>query len=311
MKYILSLILLLQVHFLTAQLKHLEEFYPQNVLYKKLKVRMVLDSTDRTKPGEATTQVYDTLGRQLGVFYLGKHRQFVPWEYRSSGDTLWRLKYVNDTSIKKLYSYEQFIYSKTKKILRYTICTNSYTFDGKFYAGINTFRYDNNDQLTSQIEHNSYNYSEPIAENMTIDENKLNFDDVINYYYKTSGKNYLIIAKHILGKPDMRVTDTFYYNDNKLVRTASFAGFGYSGELGRNNLNNISEYQYTKNSVTQLVYETWCLAVDKTIGCLSPQQSETDNYVKVYQPNGLPLEHYSLHTDGSKYYLSKYYYTYY
>src|SRR5688572_24538026 len=134
MKYcFIFFILLLSVR-TVAQPGHLSVFYPENDLYKKLKVKAVIDSF-MIVPANSRIIEYDTSGRELNSYYsscisCAGYRSFV---FTRQGDTLYRTKPSGDTSTGKIFSFERFIYSRTGKIMSYALSHKSYTLEKEIY----------------------------------------------------------------------------------------------------------------------------------------------------------------------------------
>lgn len=311
MKYILFILMALRISILCAQTEELKKFYPENSLYRQLKVKTVTDSF-MIVPGNSRITEYDSLGRELQSYYAGCLKCSSPYTYLTRGDTLFRLQYYRDSVKTWLHSYEAFVYSRSKKIIRYSYCRQPFHYDKGFYAQVNRFFYDESDSLTCLLAYSSHDYQQPVSAAMTIAETDLTLTDVIYYTYQKQPNTRLVIGKHAIGNPDWRATDSFTYNrHNQLIRVGSFAKRGFVGELGYANLNRVTEYDYQPGVVTEWNYHTSCLIKLPNGDCADPYQSDMDKGEIILKPNGLPEIKYSFYQPGEKLIVSKYYYSYY
>lgn len=306
MKYIVFLVLISTSLSSIAQLQHLEEFYPENALYKKLHVKQVIDSSSST----ISSFSFDTLGRIVGMYSYYNTDWDNPYIYQKIKDTLYRLKYREKG--KDIYSFEKFVYSKSHKIISYLECREDYSGDNKRQIQMNDFFYDANDNLYCQIKYSKYDCPDLVAERMTIDKANLDFYDVIYYEYKKRNHTSIIIARHTLGKPDWRRTDTLFYNSKgQLYKKSSFAKQMYYGELLMSNSNRIEELSYNGNNVVYTEYILHCLALQKDGKCFDMHRSEVGTMLNINDSYGLVKERYSISQDNKKSFFSKYSYIYY
>jgi hypothetical protein len=295
-----------------AQTGHLKEFYPENKLYRKLKVQDVIDSF-MIVPANSRIIRYDTSGRKLNSYYYACPGCAAPVQWVSNGDTLTCLQYYGDSMNRKLFSREQFIYNKKGEILHYSICHDPFSSGDGVYARVNNFFY-NSTGLFCKMEYTNNNYLIAVDQKMVIAENDVKLNSAIYYTYRKTNNGITIIGKESVGKTDWRFIDTFLYDhNNRLIRTSSFSKQGVVGELVLNNLNMITEYKFRDNSVFTTEYYTHCLAVSPTFGCLTELVSpDIDKRELVFDKKGLLLREYGYYShNGEKYIISKYDYTFY
>jgi len=309
MKYFIVFFLLFFSLKTVAQIEHLKEFYPENKLFKKLKVKAVVDSF-MIAPENSRITEYDTLGRELGSHYL--KAGYNPYLYTRNGDTLTRYKYYGEPGHAPLFSFEQFIYNTKGEILKHALAYRSYTGGKEIYAKLDVFFY-NSTGLFCKMEYANHDYPKAIEERMIISEHELKIASAIYYSYKKTSSGMTVIAKESMGSSDWRITDTVVYDKmNRLVKKNSFSRRGTSGEMVHDNLNMIEEYHFKEFRITSRRLYTYCLAVTSDGFCLSPQRVETDTREIWLTKQGLPEIEYSYYPhDGQKHLLNKYYYLFY
>jgi hypothetical protein len=294
-----------------AQTEHLSEFYPENKLYRKLKVKAVIDSF-MIVPANSRIIRYDTSGLKLSSYYYSCPDCAAPVQWISNNDTLTCLQYYRDSTKGKLFSREQFIYNMKGEILSYSVCHDPYTSGSGVYAEAVNFFY-NSIGLFCKMEYSNHNYHKPIKPDMVIAENDLNLTSAVYYTYRKTNNGITIIAKETIGKTDWLVIDTFLFDlNNRLIRSSSFSKRGFVGEIALNNLNRITENKFRDNSVFTKEYYTHCLAESPKMGCLTELLSDIEKREMVFDKKGLLLAEYGYYPDsGEKYIISKYYYTFY
>jgi hypothetical protein len=286
-------------------------YYPVNKIIKNNRIHSVTDSSEFILPGKFRTRVYDTLGRIIGEISRPNTALDNPYIYRQSGDTTYRLKYNADKAV--LHSYQRFVLNKKGQIISYLDCGNYYLKDDSYYAGYEAFYYDDNGQLITKLSYTREDCPGKMDDKIIISSTALVLNDVINYTYKTlPNGNKLVIGKHAIGKPDWRATDsTMYDKQNRIIRFNSFSKVSALGERIGNNVNNITEYQYTNTSVKIINFTTYCYMLDKNIGCLSAVETDKDTSLIIYNFNKTLNTIYGFNLSGQRYLRDQYVYTYY
>jgi len=292
-----------------AQTEHLKEFYPENKLFKKLKVKAVIDSFMIVPENSRITE-YDTLGRELGSHYL--KAGYNPYLYTRSGNTLTRYRYYGEPTHGPVFLFEQFIYNSKGEVLKHALAYKSYTGGEEVYAKLDVFFY-NSSGLFCKIEYTNHNYPKAVEREMVISENDLKISSAIYYSYRKTSNGVTVTAKETMGNKDWRTIDTIVYDKmNRLIRRSSFSRKGVVGELGYENLNVVTENYFYVNRLSTQDFYTYCLAVTSDGYCLSPQRVETNTSEIWLNKQGLPEMEYSYYPhNGQKYLLSKYYYLFY
>ena len=308
MKYAVVFFLLFLFLKSIAQTEHLKEFYPENKLYKKLKVKAVIDSF-MIDPANSRITEYDTSGRELCSYYLGSGCS--PYIYLKSGDTLTKLKYYGELTQANIFSFEQFIYNSKGEILKHSLSNKSYTGEKAIYAKLDVFFY-NSTGLFCKMEYTNHDYPKTVEANMVIAENDLKISSAIYYTYKKTNNGITIVARETIGSIDWRSTDTIVYDKmNHLVKRNSFSRRGTPGEVVHDNLNMIEEYHFKDFRIGTRQFYTYCLAIASDGYCLSPQQSEINAGEIWLNKQGLKEAEYSYYANGAKHLVSKYYYLFY
>jgi hypothetical protein len=311
MKYIVVFFLLFLSFQTVAQTEHLKEFYPENKLYRKLKVKAVIDSF-MIDPANARIIRYDTSGRKLNSYYYGCPGCASPVHWISNGDTLTCLQFYRDSTHRKLFSREQFIYNKKGEILQHSICYNPFTPGDGVYARINNFFY-NSTGLFCKMEYTNHNYPKTVEANMIIAENDLNISSAIYYTYKKTNSGVTIVGRETMGSKDWRTIDTIVYDKaNCITRKSSFSKKGTDGERSLTNFHPVKVYSWKGMILTILEFYAYCFAESPQYGCLTTITSDTDKREFIYDKNGLLQAEYSYYPhNGQKYLVSKYYYLFY
>ncbi len=178
MKLIFTLIATFVFKVSYSQTELLKDFYPENKLYKTLKVKKVVDSFYVNYPS-IRTKFFDTSGRLIGEYNYFLDSIENPFIYVEIKDTLYRLKYKYPH--KDLYSFERFVFNSNKKIVEYTECRNSYNGDNTILVNLHLFTYDKANRLLQQIIYRSWNYLEKVRERMNIGIKNLEFIDKYSF----------------------------------------------------------------------------------------------------------------------------------
>ena len=264
-----------------SQTSEWEIYYPQNALYKKLKVKSVLD-TVASPAFHHYKKEYDTLGRQISWRYV-EDTVITRFRYVQSGDTLIKYHYYTKGEIEHpIYQFELFVYDEKGKILTYQSCRRSYGNDNNTSeCNMDKFFYDENNRLTSKLIYTNSRYKQPFSVNLKLADSLLNFVNVYSYQYDKKGN--LILMKQMIGKPEYRSIDSFYYdNIGRLIKNVSKQKQGYLGEFAVGNLCWTRTFKYEKNKqieTTLTTYSDWEIEKIKTIN------EEVNEYV--FYPNGL------------------------
>lgn len=288
-----------------------DKYYIENKLIKKNRIHYIIDSSEFIYPGKFKIILYDTAGRLIGETYHQVDSFHTPYEYVKSGDTTFRLKYIQGT--KKLGCYERFVHNNNGKIQSYLNCCNYYPAGDSYYVEFKAFYYDELNRLIAELSYINSEYPGKVADRAPINPASLRLNDVVYYSYKTMKNGYrLKIAKQALGDPNWRNTDTTIYDrQNRVLRFNSFARRGTTGEMVFNNLNKITEFVYKDSDLTITEYHTTCIALLYDKECLGQEQSDKNITTFLYNKDRTKKAVYGFYFNGEKYLRDKYSYVYY
>lgn len=256
-------------------------YYAENVLFKKLQVKSVLD-TIASPALHHYKKEFDTLGRQISWYYV-EDSVITRFKYIKSGDSLIRHHYYTKSGIEyPIYQTELFVYDKKGKILTYQSSRRSYGNDiNTSECTMDKFFYDESHRLTSKLIYSNSRYKQPFSVNLKLVDSLINLVNVYSYQYNKSGK--LILMKQMIGKPEYRSIDSFYYDKtNRPIKIVSRQKQAYLGEFAVGNLCGTKTIKYEENKqieTTWTTYSDWEITKIKTI------DEELNEYI--FYPNGL------------------------
>ncbi|MEO7310834.1 MAG: hypothetical protein ABIX01_10590 [Chitinophagaceae bacterium] len=256
-------------------------YYPENNLYRKLKVKSELD-TIATPAFHHYMKEFDTLGRQISWRYV-EDSVVTRFKYSRSGDTLWKMHYYIKNGIEHdIYEVDRFMYNPNGKISVFTNWRKSYYYGDKFTQfRVDKFFYDENHRLTSELNFTNDKYNKPFASSLAIPDSLLELDMVYSYSYDKL--NRLAVKKDMISKPDSRSVDSFFYDrNNRIIKIASRKKHGFLGEFGVDNLCRIELISYDTNKKTVTKYS---LYNDWEPFQLKETELEINEYI--YYSNGL------------------------
>ncbi|MBK7308292.1 MAG: hypothetical protein IPI88_15555 [Chitinophagaceae bacterium] len=305
MKLIFTLIATFVFKVSYSQTELLKDFYPENKLYKTLKVKKVVDSFYVNYPS-IRTKFFDTSGRLIGEYNYFLDSIENPFIYVEIKDTLYRLKYKYPH--KDLYSFERFVFNSNKKIVEYTECRNSYNGDNTILVNLHLFTYDKANRLLQQIIYRSWNYLEKVRERMNIGIKNLEFIDKYSYKHFQAKGNLMIIANHNNGNS----IDTLRFNSKQqLIKQSLFSRIGPLGDRSGKNINRVTEWTYKTSSILEVYFTTYCAILTANGQCMLEEldgggKSKEESY---FEKNGLMKERYYYLLDGTKTLTDKYFYT--
>ena len=255
-----------------SQIDDLEMYYPENPMFKRLKVKSVLD-TIASPEFHHYKKEFDTLGRQISWYYI-EDSVVTRFKYKKFDDTLIKFHYYTEKEIEhEVYQYEIYIYNKLGDILTYQSCRRNHGTGGKTSeCSMDKFFYDDNGRLTSKLIYTNRNYKHPFSENLKLTDSLLNLVNVYSYQYDKNSK--LILIKQMMGKPQYRRIDSFYYDKaGRLMKNVSRQNRGYLGEFAVNNLYRTITFKYENYKLIE------------TTGTEDPEWEEVNEYV--FYRNGL------------------------
>ncbi|MBP6021951.1 hypothetical protein [Ferruginibacter sp.] len=258
-----------------------EMYYPKNSLLKKLKVKSLLD-TIASPAFHHYKEEFDTLGRQISWCYV-EDSVITRFRYFQSGDTLTKFHYYTKGKIEHpIYQTEFFVYDKKGNILSYQNSRKSYGNDiNTSECSMDKFFYDENFRLTSKLSYSNSHYKQPFSEKLRLADSLLNLVNVYSYQYNKNGK--LILMKQMIGKPEYRSVDSFYYDKtNRPIKIVSRQKQAYLGEFPVGNLCGTKIFKYEGNKqieTTWTTYSDWEITKTKTI------DEEMNEYI--FYPSGL------------------------
>ena len=264
-----------------SQTDEWQMYYPENVLFKKLQVKSVLDTIASPELHHYKKE-FDTLGRQISWCYV-EDSVITRFRYTKSGDTLIKHHYYTKSGMEyPIYQTEFFVYDKKRKILTYQSSRKRNGNDFNTSECImDKFFYDESNHLTTKLMYYNSRYKQPFSINLKFVDSLLNLVNVYSYQYDKSGK--LILMKQMIGKPEYRSVDSFYYDKtNRRIKIVSRQKQAYLGEFAVGNLCGTKNFKYEENKQIETswtTYSDWEIAKTKTIDL------ERNEYV--YYPNGL------------------------
>jgi hypothetical protein len=290
---------------------HYDKYYPENKTIKNSRIKYIIDSSEFILPSKFNIKLYDTFGRLIGDINRSVDSFDTPFQYTKTGDTTFRLKYNADKT--ELICYERFVHNKKGQIVSYLDCCNYYFKNDSYYVGLEEFYYDEKNLLKTKLNYFKEDYAGKISDNANIKPTDLRLNDVIYYSYRTfKNGNKLIIGKHSLGNPEGRATDSAIYDkQNRIIRFNSFSKMGTMGEIVRDNVNRITEYKYTGNSILITDFTRYCVAQRPNSECLLSEETDKDITHIIYNPDKTKQAEYGYYINGEKYLKSKYIYAYY
>jgi len=304
MKAFLTIIITLTIQISYSQSESFKDLYPENKLFKTLKVKRVVDSFYVNYPS-ANTKFYDTAGRLIGDFNYYIDTIDNPFVYVQERDTLYRLKYK--FLEKDIYSFEKFVFNKVGDLKEYFECRNSYHGDSTVLVNLYLFEHDDKSRLKQQSIFRSWNYSEKVKERMNVKKQELQFIDKYDYSYLSSSKVRIVVAKHSNGN---RI-DTMVYNlKGQLLKQNLFARHGsVGGEQSGEYVNDIILRTYKGNSILEKWFTTYCFAVKSNGDCFERKQyNPGGKEEKIIDEKGLLIKKYSFYGDNSKVLTDRYFY---
>lgn len=286
-----------------------DKYYPENRYIRKNKIKFLTDSSEFHLPTNSYTKAYDTLGRLIGAFNYEIEKFDNPYIYRKKEDTLLRLKYRPNSQ--ELYSLEKFVYNTQGQIVHYFICCDYYFNNKSFSVEIEDFYYDKN-ILQTRLRY----YKEHIgnmSEDFTINKTTgMRLTDVKNYSYITlKNGNRMVVEQQNIGSREWRTSDTTLIDKhNKIIKHNSYAKMGSLGCPMGNNVNRVTEYKYTHNTLTIIDYTTYCVASVSDFKCLKYERMNEYKRLIVFDKRGKKIEEHSIYK-GKKELVSRYFYRYY
>lgn len=277
-----------------SQIKSMDGYYPENVLYRKLRVKSIID-TNASPPGHYYKKEFDTIGRQIAWYYIEDSVRTY-FKYEKRGDTLIRLHFntVNGRE-KPVYQFEKFLYNDKGKVELYQSCRRNYgSDDHTTQCEMSKFYYDDKSKLLTKLDYSESKYKKKFSENMPLVDTLMRLVDVNHYFYDKGSR--LIAKKQMTGRPEYRTIDSFFYDkSNRLVKTTSFQRQGYLGEFAVGDLKGFEHIKYEK---TGIVITSFITYRDWEITKLKTSEAEINQYV--YEPNGLLKIRYHQSGSGKK-----------
>lgn len=289
----------------------LENYYTENNMVKKHRIKYMIDSCEYNHPYKVNIKIYDTSGRLAGNINYPVDNFDNPYSYRYHEDTTFRLNYNKERT--KLISFERFVHNSKGQIIHYMQCVNSYLREDSYYISYKDFYYDDQHRLKSQLSYSREDYPGQISDQIMIRPTDLTLNDVIYYSYQNlKNGSKLVIGKHGLGKPAWRKTDsTLYDRQNRIIRFSSYSDKRYKGELLMNNVIDITEYQYTDSSLLITEYFTYCHSPLSNTDCFQYAHSEKDVKLIIYNKEKLKKAVYDIRSNNEKHLTNKFEYVYY
>jgi hypothetical protein len=264
-----------------SQTNDWEIYYPEDSLVKKLKVKSVFD-TIASPAFHHYKKEFDTLGRQISWCYV-EDSVITRFRYVRSGDSLTKFHYYTKGKVEHpIYQTELFVYNKKSNILIYQSSRKSYGNDiNTSECSMDKFFYDEDSRLTSKLSYSNSHYKQPFSEKLRLADSLLNLVNVYTYQYDNKGK--LILMKQMIGKPEYRSIDSFYYDKaGRLVKNVSRQKQGYLGEFAVGNLCWTRAFKY---EIDKQIETTWTNYSDWEIEKVKTTNEELNEYV--FYPNGL------------------------
>lgn len=263
-----------------SQTDEMEMYYPERPLFKKLKVKSVLD-TIASPAFHHYRKEYDTLGRQVSWYYV-EDSVITRFRYVKSGDTLKKYHYHTKGGVEHpVYQTEVFVYDKKGSILTYQSCQRNHDNKNTSNCVMDKFFYDENFRLTSKLIYTNRYYKQEYSENLLPTDSLLKLVNVYSYQYDRNGK--LKTMKQMIGKPEYRSIDSFYYDKaGRLIKNVSRQEQGYLGEFAVGNLCWTRTFEYEKN---KQIEATWTNYSDWEIDKTKTANEEVNEHV--FYPNGL------------------------
>ena len=263
-----------------SQTDEMEMYYPERPLFKKLKVKSILD-TIASPAFHHYRKEYDTLGRQISWYYV-EDSVITRFRYVKSGDTLKKYHYYTKGSVEHpAYQTEVFVYDRKGNILTYQSCRRNHDYKNTSDCEIDKFFYNEKFLLTSKLSFTNRYLKQEYSENLLPDDSLLKLVNVYSYQYDRNGK--LKTMKQMIGKPEYRSIDSFYYDKGgRLIKNVSRQKQGYLGEFAVGNLCWTRTFEYEKN---KQIETTWTTYSDWEIDKTKTTSEELNEYV--FYPNGL------------------------
>ncbi len=264
-----------------SQTDEMEMYYPEIPLFKKLKVKSVLD-TIASPAFHHYKKEYDTFGRQISWCYV-EDSVITRFRYVKSGDTLKKYHFYTKGGVEHpVYQTESFVYDRNGNILEYQSSRRSYgNYINTSVCTMDKFFYDESNRLSSKLIYSNSRYKQPYSINLKFADSLLNLVNVYSYSYDQKGK--LLLMKQMIGRPEYRSVDSFYYDKlNRRVKIVSRQKQGYLGEFAVGDLCGNKTFWYENNEqivTTWTTYSDWEITKTKTIDL------ERNEYI--YYPNGL------------------------
>lgn len=281
-----------------------------NPLVKKLGIRSITDSSEFIKPSGMNIKYYDSAGRLIAQLHHPSDRIQNPYQYLYRGDTVYRLRFINDSL---LASYQRYVFNKKGLLLSYLDCGNYYLKKNSYYVSYEVFLYNNKKQLKSRISyiHDDYPGSVSIKEQIATD--KLHPTDRVNYEYLRLKKgSECIVGKYLSQANEIIKTDSIFYDHQKrITRLVSDEPRGTIGEQVYNDLTHTNIREYGLNKVVAIFQYTYCRASDSLYGCIDRVELDKEKEEIIYHPNGTLQTIYGFYPSGEKYVVDRYFYRFY
>jgi hypothetical protein len=263
-----------------SQTDEMEMYYPEIPLFRKLKVKSVLD-TIASPAFHHNKKEYDTLGRQVSWYYV-EDSVITRFRYVRSSDTLKKYHYYTKGGVDHpVYQTEFFLYDKKGNILTYQNCKRNHDFVNTSDSRVDKFFYDETFRLISKHIYNNRNYKQQYSETLLPEDSLLKLINVYSYQYHRNVK--LIIRKQMIGEPEHRSIGSFYYDKTgRPIKYVRRQKRGYLGEIAVANLcwKKFFEYETNRQIETTLtIYSDWEIDKKKTTN------KEVNEYH--FYPNGL------------------------
>lgn len=268
-------------------------YYPEKPLFQKLKVKSVLD-TIASPAFHHYKKEYDTLGRQISWCYV-EDSVITRFRYVRIADTLKKYHYYTKGGVEHpVYQTELFVYDKKGNILTYQSCKENYDYPTTSDCSMDRFFYDEAFRLTSKLSYTNGHYKQQYSKDMMPTDSLLELTNVYSYQYDRSGKWMLI--KQMLGKPEYRSVDSFYYDKTgRLIKNVGRQKKGYLGEFAVDNLRWTKTVNYEKQ---KQIETSWITHSALEIGKKKTANQQLNEYF--FYPNGLKWMWYHKLGDYSK-----------
>jgi hypothetical protein len=281
-----------------------------NPLVKKLGIRSITDSSEFIKPSGMNIKYYDSAGRLIAQLDHPADRIQNPYQYLYRGDTIYRLRFINDSL---LASYQRYVFDKKGLLLSYLDCGNYYLKKDSYYAAYEVFRYNEKKQLKSRTSYTREDYPGSLSINEQVATENLNSSDRVNYQYLRLKKGReCIVGKYLNQSNEMVKTDSIFYDQQKrILRLVSYEPKGTIGEQVYNDLTHTSTREYTPNKVVAIFQYTYCRASDSLYGCIDQVELDKEKEEIIYHPNGTLQAIYGFYPSGEKYVVDRFFYRFY